>query len=184
MKPHVSALVSIFVSLALPAYGQEIEKTTLLVGGTAEVRGAFPDDGPNTYAVELNPIVGYFILDNLAVGPGFVLAYSNTPDRDANAFKIGISPLVRYYVGSGSVKPFAAATIGYNYARETVDGTSTHSDFLSAGAGLGVAVFPVRSFGIDISVNYVYNPRFNEDLNGVILRIGLFGYLRPDESTD
>ncbi len=93
-------------------FSQKIERTSKLMGGTLEVRGIMPDDGPNTFAIDFNPTVGIFLADNFAVGPGLNLAYSNTSDTDTKSFKFGVSPLVRYYVdlGDSNMKLFGQAT--------------------------------------------------------------------------
>ncbi len=160
-------------------FAQGIERTTKLMGGTLEVRGVLPDEGPNTFAIDLNPIVGLFIADNLAVGPGLNLAYANTSDTDTRSFKFGISPLVRYYTGSEKLKLFGQGTIGYNWVDIDAGEASSNDNFYNAGIGMGVAMFPVRSVGVEMSVNYLRNPRFNDGVDAIMLRVGIFAYKRP-----
>jgi hypothetical protein len=160
---------------------QKIEKTTKLMGGTLEIRGVLPDDDPNTFAIDLNPVVGLFVADNLAVGPGLNLAYANTSDTDTEAFKFGISPLVRYYIGEGNMKVFGQGTLGYNWVNTNTGEVSDNDDFYNAGLGMGVAMFPVRAVGVEMSVNYLRNPRFNNGVDAIMLRVGIFAYKRPKQ---
>ncbi len=161
------------------SFAQAIEKSTKLMGGTLEIRGILPDKGPNTFAVDLNPVVGLFIVDNLAVGPGFNLAFANTSETNTRSFKIGVSPLVRYYLGSETWKVFGQGTVGYNWVDIDSNEESTNDSFFNAGVGIGMAMFPVRSVGLEMSVNYLRNPRFSEGVDAIMFRVGIFAYKRP-----
>ncbi len=174
-----SISILLLLSCSLLSFSQPIQKGTKLMGGTAEFRGILPDDGPNTFAIDLNPIVGVFVADNLAIGPGLTLAYSNTSDTDTKQTKFGISPLIRYYIGEGNIKYFGAGTLGYNWVDQQVGDVSTNSDFFNAGIGMGMAMFPAPPIGLDVQLLYLVNPRFSEDVNAIMLRIGIFAYKRP-----
>lgn len=70
MKQIVLGLL--FTAVVLTSAGQDfsLPKGTKLMGGTAEFRGIFPDENPNRFEIDLNPTVGIFIAENLAIGPG------------------------------------------------------------------------------------------------------------------
>lgn len=158
---------------------QELPKGTKLMGGTLEFRGVMPEMGPNTLAVDLNPIVGVFVAKNLAVGPGLTFAYSNTSDIDIKSTKFGISPLVRYYLGEGNLRYFATGSLGYSWVENKMNDVSTNANFFNGGVGMGMAMFPAPPIGLDVSLLYLVNPRFAEDVNALMLRIGIFAYKLP-----
>lgn len=82
----------------------------LLVGGTAGFDVQF-EDPDNIVTVDLQPQLGFFILNNLAIGGDLTLSYSKAGDVSTNVF--GISPFARYYFGEGGTRIFAHVQGGY-----------------------------------------------------------------------
>ena len=160
-----SLLALLVLTISIGATCQDLPKGTKLMGGSFEVRGVMPDEGPNTFAIDLRPAIALFVSNNFAIGPGLNLAYSNTSDIDTRSFKFGLSPLVRHYFGEGNKKIFGQGTIGYNWTEETSGGVTTSNNFVSGGVGIGIAIFPAPPIGLDMSLNYVISPLYVDGLH-------------------
>lgn len=118
--------------------------------------------------------IGYFVANNLAIGPGFDVGYSwnkNTAGdyyfKSQNLY-FGFDPFARYYFGgSNKLKPFAQANAGVRFElgyieyssgtnNETIAKYQTQYLTLDAGAAVGVAYFINQVIGLECSVSYNY----------------------------
>lgn len=74
--------------------------------------------------ISINPFLGYFLIDNLALGAGFDFGFRETGESSAS--NIAVMPMIRYYIsegffaqgsfgiGSSSTKPFPGIEVKYN----------------------------------------------------------------------
>lgn len=87
-------LIYCFFMLSFPLVEAQTSQGTWLVGGSAGFTNAQSNSksGVSVLTLSVNPIVGYFIKDNLAVGTGFT--YESISRQ---YIKIGIGPIIRYY---------------------------------------------------------------------------------------
>ncbi|MCU0355719.1 MAG: porin family protein, partial [Cytophagales bacterium] len=92
-----------------------------------------------TTSFGINPSFGYFLADDLMVGTSLnfnYYAFSNEFFNDRST-SVGAGPFVRYYFGSGRLKPLLAAEFSYN--RQVGEANPVSSSIL-AGSG-GAAYF-------------------------------------------
>lgn len=116
----------------------------------------------------LNPTVGYFIMDNLAIGLTLSENHSKSKFEDdtdvehsTKTNEIICGPIGRYYYGTTSLRPFGQAFIGFgSYKVETTVGNvSTTPDkrkIFGFGAGIGAAYFIKENISFDAILGYSY----------------------------
>lgn len=124
--------------------------------------------------------IGYFVANNLAIGPGIVLDYrwgKTTRDylyNKDNRVTLGIDPFVRYYIGRGKkLKFFAEATAGVRFSKDfyeynspdvysgiTVSKEQSNSTSINAGISAGITWFVNQVIGIEGSLSYNYDHSF------------------------
>jgi opacity protein-like surface antigen len=169
MKKLTSTLI-VLIALAASAMAQTQQGSKFLGGSfnfstqtTSSTNNGATTLGPRTNSIQLNPSVGYFIADNLAIGAGFSLGMDRTNSRANDSWSgnnsIGFLPFVRYYYSlDEKVYLFSQASLGFFTGRDRANnGTTTtigdRSNVLSFSAGGGLALFPTPNFSIDLGVN-------------------------------
>lgn len=132
----------IFSAYALTA--QTCAKGVWMIGGSAGFSSDKPDGGESTTSFELSPQLGYFIMDNLAIGA--LLSYQKS--GDASTF--GFGPMIRYY--------FANNLFGQvSYAIASYDSGLPNSDSVSGnelGIGIGYDWWLNNSIAIEPVLGY------------------------------
>ncbi|WP_439879604.1 outer membrane beta-barrel protein [Pontibacter sp. MBLB2868] len=129
----------------------QTQKGTLMIGGSGTTNF---NDG---FAITLNPNLGYFFADNIAVGSSLNLSYSRVkPFRNIG---IGISPFARYYFGEQApTRLFAQANAAYSYNHNegisSTDYSSNSYTSSSVGGGLGVVHFITEQVGLEAQFFY------------------------------
>lgn len=137
------------------------------------------EDKTNTFVLEGK--VGYFIIDNLALGVQTGISRFKNEDEDGNnentSSSFNAGPFASYYfdVGNSKIRPYVSANTGFGYSK--LDGTSAvissgDSDIVFQSfeqkdrtfmwsAGAGVAFFLNKT--IAINVETAYTNRTNKD---------------------
>lgn len=138
----------------------------------------YKSDG-SSYSVSINPNLGFFVIDNLAVGASVSVSYYGSKSKSTNtssttsstseyvqpSFYIG--PFARYYVpGSGKGRIFAQVNGQYGIyggSSKSRSGSGYHSETITrpkgdwnAGAAAGYEYFPNPYLGFyaTVGVNY------------------------------
>ncbi|GHB64768.1 hypothetical protein [Persicitalea jodogahamensis] len=192
MKPTHCAywlMVAVLLNLTSVANAQ-IEPGTYLVG--THVGHFTSNDFRPIRTLNLTPALGRFIRTNLVVGLELPFQYVYLKDMMyiQSLTTIGVSPFVRYYLGSNeTVKPFGTLSAGWliDYDRsvgltDNYEHLLTNSGFLY-GATAGVAFFLIPAVSFDVSANYTAHSKtinflIREGMNygsPGVLRIG-FGF--------
>jgi hypothetical protein len=118
--------------------------------------------------MNLQPKVGYFVIDNLAIGLNINLAFINYTDgeNDKNKMKsmfYGAGPFVRYYIDAGGVLPFAELEVAFGGGKVTdeyegegggTDEESMKYSMFNFGGGIGVAIPIGGHASFDIMAGY------------------------------
>ena len=125
----------------------------------------------------INAVGGFFISDNLAVGTGVGYGHASYPQNFINSGTnrsteyeqrstiFSISPFGRYYVGvTPQIKFFGHLSASINSltlkadipAGEEARYTSGKSNFYSASLSPGIAIFPSKKIGIELSLSGFY----------------------------
>ena len=100
------------------------------------------------FSFDLMPKVGYFVIDNLALGLDFTLSAGfskNTDDEyNHNSILFAAGPLIRYYIPTKKVIPFAEAYYSIGSYKGKSDYFAYENSFKYAvqyyGLGLGISV--------------------------------------------
>lgn len=145
-----------------------------------------------TTSIELGPKVGYFLIDNLAVGAALDVSLTKFKPEDAdndseNTFTtFGIAPFVRYYLSQGIFFQ-GQFGVGSGKNKSTLGSVSNESKFgvtnLNVGAGYAyflndnVAIEPMIGYG-STTLNYKdSNPEFKDLRSGLFLQVSIQAYL-------
>jgi opacity protein-like surface antigen len=157
----------------------------IIVGGASAFDLSFfttkdkPDQGtsaPDTKNTSFNlqPEVGYFVIDNLAVGAMLNAGYSHSKQEansrtfENNSSQFLVGPFAKYYVGSSNLKPFIEADIlfgsGKNVLKETGnDDTTTKTSIFGFAVGAGAAYFITDNVSLDFGLAYMNLTDKNKD---------------------
>ena len=126
------------------------------------------DDG-KTFNLEFSPQVGYFVIDNLALGLELPVSYSSNKSENGNQFHttaLAFAPFIRNYFGKNNIKPYLHGGIGFGYQETGIDlgdsyidpGFDPRQDFKSTvflyELGGGLAIFFNEKVSLDIGVSY------------------------------
>jgi outer membrane protein len=156
------ASVTLFSQVEKP-----ITKGNFLIGGGASGNyncNKSENDTLRHISVGINPSIGYFIIDGLAVGLSISPSYSsNLGKNKQTSFFCGFGPYLKYYTSSGF---FVGATFYYsteiqnsNYFNSITDkfeSNKNNSHGLGFTPEVGYAYFINSKIAIETSLNYNY----------------------------
>lgn len=192
MKKNIIAFVFILASIG--AYAQT-DKGSFMVGGSLRWQRSHSDvnlpafgfEGTTTGSFNINPTVGYFVMNRLMLG--LQPSYSHTwvfhqPMSKITSFSIG--PVVRYYIPFGKFAAFPEAS--YSYLKSKQQGFDTVSgrvvDVNKNGStyhvAAGVTYFVSPSIGIEGIIGYTDNKNMSysvKKLTDLYLNFGIQFYL-------
>ena len=170
----------------------QITKGNWMVGGTGsfsysktENLNNTPSSGTTinynsigTYTVALEPNVGYFLINKLAIGCklNYINGFSEGEKLDSNGMNLSFGPYIRYY--------FLKEDKMYNLFIEP-----SYNRFLSNGLGnassfaikSGFVIFMNSSVGFETSISYSKSTSSKFERNDVFLGFGLQIYLENDK---
>lgn len=162
MKKVLLTLTAI-AGLTIAAQAQT-EQGKIIVGGqvgfqTSKVKDT--DFKNNSFSI--NPTVGYFISDNLAIGTGVGYNWSkdeSVTDLSTKRDAFQVSPFVRKYSANGPLRFFAQLSVPMSWGKTTVETNNikAESKFENYGVELapGLAYFPTSKVGIELKVRGLY----------------------------
>lgn len=173
--------IQLFLCSALffaAAAQSQITKGNWLVGGSASFssfESKFHNNGSDItqtgLSFQINPNVGYFFVDKLAVGILPAFGYYNPSGSNNNSYSYGFGPFIKYYFLKPDklINPFAQASFGFNEGRNEASSISKSSGYdLKA----GTAIFFNSSVALEVAINYDYNKIDNTQNNNISLAIG------------
>lgn len=182
MKRRITiTLLLLFTAFA--AFTQT-QKGSVLVGADLANIGLNFQEGNTQFTFDLNPKAGWFINDNLAIGPEIILGINT--QKGATAINYGIGAFGRKYFGaeatnlSRTTKWFVEANAGFagtNLSGDNVVKTSTNG--LNLGAGAGLAYFLTQNIALEALLKYNLTVGFGSSTtnNNIGLGIGFQIYL-------
>lgn len=137
----------------------QTQKGNVLVGAQlANIGGTFQDGG-STFSLNLTPQAGWFIKDDLAIGPMVNLGL--TTGNGSTTFTYGVGAFGRYYIKDKSIEVldktrwFLEANVGVNGVNVDVDGgSSTNTNGLGVGFGPGLAYFITPNIALEGLLKY------------------------------
>ena len=133
-------------------------------------------EGPSTTQFNIAPKVGYFIVDNFALGIGLDYTFSEVRDPNLNRTKdtdLLFGPFARWYLPVGKdIAVFLEGNFGFGTASDIMNIDGEHqtisTNIFAVGAGPGLTVF--SSSALSISASFKYNfarSDFDTEINGV-----------------
>jgi hypothetical protein len=118
------------------------------------------EQASKSFTVNLSPNMGYFILDNLAIGlglgVGFTIIDSESGDYNTSLTSTSLSagPFVRYYIPTSKVLPFFELGGSYSWSNMNIDDTKVNMVTFNYGGGIGLAVPLGERVMADVLVGY------------------------------
>ncbi|MFT2011555.1 hypothetical protein ACMA1I_22985 [Pontibacter sp. 13R65] len=150
MKKIIFTLL-LAIPLASTGFAQTL-KGSKMIGGDGYL--SFDD----AFYANLNPNIGYFPLDDLAVG---IKTPINFGSHSGGRFKYitgDLAPFVRYYFGKPTrFRVFAEGSGGIGYARNKSERNESYSvGYIrnSIGGSLGTVYFITEQVGLEAQLNY------------------------------
>ena len=184
MKKQSLFLVFLIISLSCINLSAQASKGKILFGGTTYIgspglaetssnigytttkdKDDSSDDDEykgKTFSYNLTPKVGYFVIDNLALGLDITLFSSTMKitnmEYKSNSTKLTAGPFVRYYIPTKKVLPFAEAMYSVGTYKNSLewDGEDNNEKYQIQlySVGIGVAVPLGEKVSFDALVGY------------------------------
>jgi hypothetical protein len=176
--PVVKSFLFALLGLTAFSLAAQTTKGSWLIGGNAYARYE-ADSGPKGWNINMNPMVGYFLGTNFALGLGVPWSFTsrkNTGNGGMIAFidgqqveisrtaqlETGLALLIRGYIGGGRFRPFLQAQPGFSrQVYKTEFRTIPKRRYLQTSAaisgGPGLSYFITDHVGVEALVNAVYN---------------------------
>ncbi len=189
MKKIVVTVVAVL--LTVTAFAQFTTQGTLLLGGSSnlglsflsekfKLSGGDFQDGDKITSFNISPQVGYFVIDNLAVGAG--LDFNSTKFKNDNSqltsSTITFGPFARYYFD----KFYAEGNVGFGSSKSD-SGNGEIKNTLSAWSiGGGYALLLSDAVAIEPQVGYLSSSTKDQSdgvnkHSGIFISLTLFVYL-------
>ena len=186
-----------FVLAGLTKVHAQFEQGTMLVGGSAglelitnkEKAGGSTSTFGKSTSFNFSPRVGYFVINNLALGAelGFSMSKfkADGADYETNSSGVTIGPFARYYFG----KFYGEGTFGVGSNKDKEDDagdiTEQKSSVTSWSVGAGYAIFLNESVAIEPKIGYGSSTLKYKDVDnykdiyaGLFFRLGVQVYFR------
>ena len=163
-----SFLIGEFTNISLTGAGTPMNMN--LGWSTHKVKSDSGDydnsDADKEFSLNLTPRAGYFVINNLAVGLDFTLAYTHMKrtsggEYSSNMTRFGAGPFLRYYIRTQKLLPFAEGSYSIGSSKnqwefDTMDGErSTKVQQWGIGIGLGIPMGEKVAF--DALIGYQSN---------------------------
>lgn len=158
----------------------QIQKGNLMVGASLADMNIKLQKGNTDLSLSINPKIGYFIQDNVAIGAQVKLGFAT--DAGGSSINYGIGAFGRYYISSKQLELlkharfFAevdAGLVGDNYKPKNMPSVSTNG--LGIGFGPGVAYFITPNIGLEALLKYNLGVGFGSSTTTNNFSIG-FGF--------
>ncbi len=130
----------------------QIQKGNLLVGG--DIAGLHFGSG-GYFNVTLDPKVGFFIRDNVALGAYINFGLTTAKDQ-STVTTYGVGALARYYINDPKTNVLKHGRLFFE-GNVGIEGTNTHStstNGLGLGIGPGYAYFITPNIGLETLLKY------------------------------
>ena len=151
----------ILVSLLfISAANAQITKGNWMVGGSGNFtnyKSTFDNNGTEITqtgsGLTISPNLGYFIVDNVALGTIVSFSFSNPSGDNNNSQGYGISPFIRYYFRKSDkmINPFLQTSYSFNEGKSDSGGSNKSTGYTIKG---GSAIFFNSSVALELSLNY------------------------------
>ncbi|MDY3317290.1 outer membrane beta-barrel protein [Riemerella anatipestifer] len=138
---------------------------------TKEKANGQSSEAKKTSKFNFNPSVGYFVMDNLALG--LELGFSSEKVGKATNSTFSLLPNATYYFATGSqFRPYLGAGVGYASSTYKYDNVSATVGGLAWGVKGGGVYMLNKTAGINLGLGY---NQFSTTNNNVTTTVGTFG---------
>jgi len=185
MKKFTLLLCTSLGLFGLNQSSAQLQKGNLLVGANIGDIGLGLQSGNTSFSISIEPKVGFFIQDNVAIGPAVNLGFST--DNTGTIINYGVGAFGRYYVSDKNMvlmkhaRFFGEASVGINGVNSDPKGSvgSTNTNGLGLGFGPGVAYFITPNIGLEALLKYDLTVGFGNatTLNNFGIHVGFQIYL-------
>ncbi len=133
-------------------------------------------EGPTSMQFNISPKVGYFIVDNFALGIGMDYTFSEVEEPNQNRTKdtdLLFGPFARLYLPIGDdMAVFLEGNFGFGTSSDimNIDGQTQNisTNIFAVGAGPGLTIFSSDAVGISASFKYNFaRSDFDTEIGGV-----------------
>lgn len=172
-------LISLLSLIAFFDLSGQIQKKTLMIGG--EMNIPFQNQIREEKTFYFNPKVGYFVIENLALG--VCLESELHYERDHRTTSLGAGPMIRYYIGQNKLIAFGSVS----YVASIVTGNFFNpNEFLShLQPGIGFCYQLRPTIGIEALLGYDHyysNSGHTQNNSYSSLHIGFQIFIPPNNS--
>ena len=173
--------IKLFLALSLLLFitsNAQITKGNWMVGGSGNFtnyKSTFQSGNTEITqtgnGLTISPNLGYFIIDNIALGTIISYSFSNPSGDNNNSHGYGISPFAKYYFRKSEkmINPFIQASYGFNEAKSDSGGINKSNGYNIKG---GTAIFFNSSVALELALNYA-STEYNSDSKSNDFTIGI-----------
>lgn len=176
MNLRLGTLLILLMSSVFITNAQVTDRGNFIIGGTLGFSSATSDveqsingqsttlDGATGTQLNISPSIGYFLVDNFALGVGMDYTFNKVEEPDGteeNDNDLLFGPFIRYYFPVGNnMSFFLESTAGFGSSSNTSDfGGQTQdisTNVFAFGIGPGFTIFSSNAIGIEALVKYNY----------------------------
>ncbi len=136
----------LFACMQLQAQTQQ---GSMMIGGNAGFANSSQGDFSIT-TVSINPSIGYFVIDKLAVGASVGISFFSGDLLEGTSF--GVGPFARYYFTDGSnIRPFGQVGFDWSSFKPKEGDSQSNTGF---DVGVGASLFLNDHVAIDGIIGY------------------------------
>lgn len=129
---------------------------------------------------QVSPNLGYFIVNNFALGAAASFSFSNPSGDNNNSHGYGLSPFVRYYFRKSEkmINPFLQTSYGVSEGKSESGGSNKSSGYNIKG---GSAIFFNSCVALELTIDYI-SSKYNNDSknNNFIVGVGFQIHLQKE----
>jgi len=188
MKKIVYVLLAAFISLGLTLEAQVTSSGNFVIGGTFGLsaakskitqdrgEGNVETESPSSSQFSFSPAVGYFILENFAVGIHMDYTSSEVKEPDLNRTTdsdLLFGPYTRFYLPVGDdMALFLEAGFGFGNSNDEKslgeERQRINTNIFAYGVGPGFTIFSNHAIGVEALLKYNYaQSDFDTELGGI-----------------
>lgn len=138
----------------------QTDRGSVMAGGSMSLHIPTGDgDDIRQSSFSFSPTLGFFVVDNLAIGIGLPISVSRYQDDrqryTSRNSSVAFAPFGRYYFGAANIKPFLEARFGIEHFKTVQTGRADYTDqALFVGFGGGVAFFLNEHVALEPKLSY------------------------------
>lgn len=183
MKKLSTLLIMLLTVMVITVKAQTQRGNMLIGAQLANIGGVF-QSGSSSFTFGITPMVGFFIQDNIAIGPNVGFDYTHA--NDENYFTWSVGAFGRKYFDDPSIEFSKRSTwfLEANAGIQGVNAAGDNTNGLGLGFGPGLSYFITPNIGLEGLLKYDLTLGFGSSVttNQVSLNVGFQIYLHKDKA--